>query len=418
MDVRYPFSAALALVGLAVQVTVAGSGTVSQDPVGRLQRQIETGQFTLKFDVTGGYLKSLLSALHVPVESQGLVFSKTSFQAARISPRAPRALYFNDDVYVGFVHNGEAIELASVDPAGGVAFYLLPQRQVARPKIVRQSAACMQCHQSPQTGDVPGLLMRSVFPDRDGMPVFSSGTFLTTDESPMQQRWGGWYIDPSAGEPGMGNAFVDDPQRPEQLTHVADIHSEFDAGDYLTNHSDPVALLVLAHQTHLHNLFSKAAEQTRAAISEQQAIAQAMGESDDVRSDALTVRIGAACEPVVRALLFSGEAALSAPLKSTTRFSSRFEEVGPFDPQGRSLREFDLHRRLFRYPCSYLIYSQQFDALPALAKNYIYRRMWKILTGRDDSTQFAHLSDADRDAIYHILCQTKTGLPDYWKSRK
>jgi hypothetical protein len=415
MDVRNLI--ALAIVGLAAPFALAQSTALSQDPVARLQREVDSGQIKLAFDRRNGYLESLLTALRVPVESQGLVFSKTSFQAARISPHAPRALYFNDDVYVGFVHDGEAIELASVDPVDGVAFYLLPQRQVARPKIVRQGAACMQCHQSPQTGDVPGLLMRSVFPDRDGMPVFSSGTFLTTAQSPMSQRWGGWYVDGPAGEVGMGNAFVDDLEHPEQLTH--DLASQFDSSDYLTVHSDPVPLLVLAHQTHLHNLLSKAAEQTRAALWEERAIAQAMGENaNGARSDAIATRLAAACEPVVRGLLFSGEAALAAPVAGSTHFAAHFEALGPFDHQGRSLRQFDLRRRIFKYPCSYLIYSEQFDALLPVAKNYIYRRMWKILTGRDDSNEFNHLTDTDRDAIYQILRETKAGLPAYWKSRR
>jgi hypothetical protein len=410
------------LIALHVAVAPLGAAEAGKigDPVARLQRQIDQGQTKLSYDSEHGYLSSLLKALRVPAESQGLVFSKTSFQASRISPQTPRALYFNDDVYVGWVKDGQTIELASVDPTRGPVFYLLPQRPFERPRFVRQGAACMQCHQTPQTGDVPGLLMRSVFPDRQGMPVFSAGTFVTTEQSPMTQRWGGWYLDARADGLGMGNGFVDDPTHPETLNHfTSDLSSHFDATGYPTGHSDPVALLVLAHQTHLHNLLTQAAGQTRAALAEEQAIREAMGAGPGRKhSDSTMTRIGAACEPVVKCLLFSQEATLASPVAGSSGFSREFEQLGPADHQGRSLRQFDLQRRVFKFPCSYLIYSDQFESLPEVARQYVYRRLWKVLTGRDDSREFDHLTDRDREAIYQILLQTKNDLPAYWKSRK
>ena len=405
-----------AALAVALSPALGAEAGGPENPVARLQSLIDSGRVRLSFDPQHGYLQSVLEALKVPAASQGLVFSKTSFQAARISPQTPRALYFNDDVYVGWVKDGPQIELASVDPAHGPAFYLLPQQKSDRPRFVRQGATCMQCHESQQTGDVPGLLMRSVFPDRQGMPVFSDGTFVTTEQSPMTQRWGGWYLDGQPGALGMGNAIVDDPAHPQELTTFKGGYSPaFQTTDYLTAHSDPVALLVLAHQTHLHNLLTQAAEQTRSAQTEERAIQQAIGQSPIGDAKLAPQRLASICEPVVRCLLFSGEAPLPAPVVGSTDFARQFEQLGPSDHQGRSLRQFDLRRRLFKYPCSYLIYSEQFDALPPAAKQYIYRRLWKILTGRDDSREFAHLSDQDRDAIYQILRQTKPDLPSYWK---
>src|SRR5215510_13614103 len=83
---------------------------------------------------------------------------------------------------------------------------------------------------------------------------------------------------------------------------------------------------------------------------------------------------------------------------------------------GRSLRDLDLKRRLFKYPCSFLIYSETFDALPDAAKGAVYKRLWEILTGRDRSPRFAGLSQSERQAVLEILLETKSGLPEYWKS--
>ena len=127
----------------------------------------------LRFDDEHGYLSSVLEALDVPVQSQVLVFSKTSFQAPRISPRMPRALYFNDHVAVGFVRGGDVLEVASVDPRQGVVFYTLDQERTATPKFERRDT-CLQCHQSGSTLGVPGLFVTSVYPEPSGMPLFQT----------------------------------------------------------------------------------------------------------------------------------------------------------------------------------------------------------------------------------------------------
>lgn len=388
------------------------------DPIARLQSRIDRGDAKLQYDDHHGWLESVLRELHVPASSQGLVFSKTSFQPARISPRTPRAVYFNDDVYVGWVQGGSVLEIASIDPKQGTVFYSLPQKRADRPRFKRETSACARCHQSQTTGDVPGLLFRSVYPDSDGMPILSAGTFVTTEQSPLKERWGGWYADGKLADPGMANAILLDADHPEQLTRPAQsLDEQFDAKPYLSAHADPVALLVLAHQTHLHNLMSQAAHEVTLAVRDEGAIRRLLHEGADAHSQTEQLRIKAACEPVVEGLLFSGEAPLEGGVTGSTDFARRFESLGPRDSRGRSLREFDLRARLFKYPCSYLIYSEQFDALPDAAKSYIYRRLWQVLTGRDDSAAFSHLPDGLRDSLYEILRQTKAGLPAYWKPR-
>jgi hypothetical protein len=118
----------------------------------------------------------------------------------------------------------------------------------------------------------------------------------------------------------------------------------------------------------------------------------------------------------VKYLLFRGEAPLTAKLQGTSSFADEFAARGLRDPQGRSLRDFDLQRRLFKYPCSYLIYSRPFDELPVEMKDFVLRRLWEVLSGADQSKDFAHLSDEDRSAIREILLATKPDLPEYWKT--
>src|SRR5687768_4865402 len=117
-----------------------------KDPVSALQRKLAAGKLELVADGEQGYLQSLLVALDIPINSQSLVFSKTSLQRDRISPRMPRALYFNDETYVGYVRGGDVIEIATTDPAVGTVFYTLDQATDAKPALVRQTDSCFQCH--------------------------------------------------------------------------------------------------------------------------------------------------------------------------------------------------------------------------------------------------------------------------------
>jgi hypothetical protein len=402
------------------------------DPVARLQKRIDAGEVKLTRDRKHGYLESLLKALNVPVSSQTLVFSKTSFQRDRISPATPRALYFNDDTYVGWVQGGEVIELATTDAHLGTVFYTLDEHGgkihkqgdgPAAPRFVRQSASCLQCHGSTMTRDVPGLLVRSVFPDKDGQPVLSAGTFLTTQESPMSQRWGGWYVSGILdGQRHMGNVTVKDQDvaNPQALLDAAaaakpsDLAGRFDAAPYLTGHSDVVALLVLQHQAQVHNLLTRANYQTRIALRDEAAMDAALGRPGTEHSETTLSRIKDAGEPLVRAMLFCDEAPLGK-VEGSSGFEAEFEARGPRDREGRSLRDLDLNRRVFKYPVSYLIYSEQFDALPEPVKDYVYRRLWDVLTGADDSAPFSHLTANRRRSALEIVLETKKGLPAYWK---
>jgi hypothetical protein len=379
------------------------------DPVTLLQQRVRRGEAKLEYDPDYGYLPSVLCNLQAPVSSQVLVFSKTSFQAARISPRVPRALYFNDRVSVGWVKGGDVVEIASVDPRQGVIFYTLDQEKSATPKIVRRDE-CLQCHASGATLGVPGLVVRSVYPDVSGMPLFHVGTFITDHRSPLKQRWGGWYV--SGGRDGllhMGNAIYEDANPPQPEPR------RFDSGAYLSPYSDIVALMIFEHQTRMQNLITRVGWETRMALESQTALNQALNRPADEVSDSTNRRINSAADALVAYMLFADEAPLDGRIAGASGFSEEFVRQGPKDAQGRSLRQFDLTRRIFRYPCSYLIYSEAFDSLPDAARDRIYRRLWEVLADQDHSVAFARLSSVDRQTILEILLDTKPGLPEYWK---
>jgi hypothetical protein len=191
--------------------------------------------------------------------------------------------------------------------------------------------------------------------------------------------------------------------------------AKLDTTPYLAGSSDIVALMVLAHQTQTHNLITQTNYQTRLALYEDEARNKQAGLPAGAVSDGARKRFEGPAEQLVRYLLFTNEVRLETPVAGNSNFAEEFAARGPRDGQGRSLRDFDLHTRIFKNPCSYLMYSDDFDAIPAPAKDYIYHRLFEILSGRDQSPEFASLSSEDRRNILEILVATKPGLPDEWK---
>lgn len=390
------------------------------DPVAKLEAKLVDGSATLKYDETLGYLPSLLEHLGISPETQTLVFAKTSFQAPRISPRAPRALYFNDDVYIGYVRGGDVLEIAAVDPQLGATFYSLDQQDSIKPLIERQSHACLACHASPKTEGVPGHLVRSVFPDRSGMPVFSAGTYVTTHESPISERWGGWYVTGQHGnQRHMGNVFVNDKTDPENLdreagANVADLSDRFDNKKYLQPGSDIVALMLMEHQLKFHNLVTLVNYQTKLAWHYEKGINEALGRPKDAMSETTARRFQRPIEELLKYMLFVDESPLTAPVVGSTNLAKTFAEKGPKDPQGRSLRDLDLQTRLLKYPCSYLVHSEAVKALPEPAKSTFAKRLGEILLGDDPGDAFRTLKPEDRKAIAEILRATEPELTAKW----
>jgi len=396
----------------------------THDPVALLDERIKEGEVAVTADEQHGYLQALLDALDVPVSSQGLVFSRTSLQTDRISPWAPRALYFNDDVYVGWVQNSPTLEIAAIDPDEGAVFYTVSQDGGDRPIFQRQTTTCLMCHESRAvTGGIAGVIVRSVLTDRLGYVIGSLQEGSVTDRTPLEERFGGYYVTGTHGDPGhAGNTLspllshevtdIDAYLNDFDLTangNISDLSGRFDVAPYLSGHSDLVALLVLAHQARVHNSIIRARETAREAFRDQAARLRSSGEPPPASGvlPATQHRIDAAIDRLLRDMLLVREATLNGPLQGTSGYAEEFAARGPTDSRGRSLRDLDLNQRLFRYPFSFLIYTESFDALPDIVKEGFYSRLEAVLDGSDRSADFAHLSAADRTAIGDILADTK-----------
>jgi hypothetical protein len=417
------FLCALASPGVAGAVDLDGppiqySTARPDDAVTALINKIRRGKVVLKHGDTHGYLVSLLQLLDIPRSSQVLVFSRTSLQRSRISPKTPRAIYFNDEVTVGFCLRGDVLEVAAADPILGTAFYTVDQNPAKAGAITRQTESCLLCHGSSANQGFPGHLLRSVSPDRTGEPVFSRGTKRVDHTTPFADRWGGWYVTGTSGEQThLGNKLFSGWSEPKATDgiNVTDLKPLFTVANYLTPHSDLVALMVLEHQAEGHNRLARANLLTRMALAEQADMNKAFGRPRDERSEGITRRIHWACEPLVEYLLFSEETPLKGLVAGTSGFAKEFTARGPFDSKRRTLREFEMRSRMFRYPLSYLVYSRSFDGLPAEARDRVYLRLWEVLSGKDQSKPFAHLSPRDRQTVLEILRETKPGVPAYWK---
>ena len=379
---------------------IAYSRSAPSDPIAQLNARLQKGDVRLEHDARTGYLASVLAALEVPTSSQVLVFSKTSFQAARINPRNPRALYFNDTVAVGWVRGGEVLEFAAQDPRLGTIFYTLDQGTTDPPRFVR-NGACVQCHTSEATLDVPGMFAASVYPDQNGTALYSL-LYSTDHRTPFDLRWGGWYVTGAHQGRHLGNAMSTDPNdaipvvTPDTL-HPIRLDDRFEAAAYPQPSSDIVALLVMEHQMRMLNLITRVGWEAR------------VGETVAGRP------LQKGINELVDYLLFVDEAPLPGPIAGSSTFARHFADNAVRDRAGRSLKDLDLTSRLFRYPCSYLIDSEPFNGMPAAVRERVFARVYEILSGRDTSPRYAPLDPARRRAVLEILRDTRPELSQYFR---
>jgi hypothetical protein len=388
------------------QANTRSGPSAAVDPVAGLQQGLEFGKLKLARDPNGyGYLPSLLKALDLPVDSQVLVFTKSSLQFREIGPQTPRAIYFNDDTALGAVQGGELFEIITADARGRVAFYSMQQN--AEPKVELERPRCLMCHGA--IGPAAGMIVANTIPQEDGTPevVRLDRVFELTDSTtPFEKRWGGWYVTGLHGDiRHKGNVTLDAAHQyrldPVAGQNVTDIASRFDATRYLAPTSDIVALMTLEHQIGVMN-----------RVWTIEAMLDAQESAGQLTPPAGLDRL---IEDLVRYMVGVDDAPLTSPVKGVSNFTQTFAARSPRDAQGRSLREFDLQTRLFRYPLSYMIYSRAFNGLPTEQRNQVYRRLFEVLSGQDRSPEFARLSPEARAAAMAILRSTKPDLPAYWR---
>jgi hypothetical protein len=398
------------------------AGTPVHNDIARLQARIARGEVKLEYRAPRGYLESILKALGIDPSSQSLVFSKTSLQVDAISRETPRAIYFNDDTYVAWVQGTGNLEMVTMDSDRGPVFYTLAG-EGAKPQWERETLRCLACHDSSSEkgGGVPQFLFLSSYTLQNEQVIFDGVANMTTDATPMVERWGGWYVTGNDG--GMlhlGNIPVSDKRKPVKLDRayrgsVASLSTLFDTTPYLSDKSDIVALLVLEHQVDVHNLIIHANYKSRMFLERQAPGASRANLHWQQLTPGTQKWMKSLLEPLVKGMLLVDAARLPKSIASTSGFSAFFQSRGPRDAQGRSLRDLDLNTRLFRYPMSFLVYSEGFDFLPPSAKEYVYSRFADILQGRDQGPEYARLSASDRRAVLEILQQTK---PDFARALK
>ena len=398
------------------------------NPVARLQEALASGHVSLEYKNGNGYLASLLAALNIASSSQTLVFSATSLQRDLIGPHAPRALYFNDSTYVGFVQNSTIIEIITIDERLGIVFYTFDNRPETRDWFQRAGQTCLVCHdsQGSMSGGVPMLMALSAAYSLRNQPLKNfSGAGNVEDSMPIADRWGGWYVTGRHGlQAHLGNVLLQDRSQLDALDDyrtwnidTLDGGSFFDTSRYLQPTSDIVALLLLEHQLTVQNQLTYISFKIPAAF-ERSGLHSAVDVEtwDDLpaRGQRLLARM---LDKLVHQLMMVDYAPIASRIRGNADYERWFSAQGPTDSSGRSLRELALQDALFVYPLSFMVYTSGFDAMPSFARDYVYRQLAACLSGRASCARNAFYSQSvARDAL-EILADTKPEFATYLEAR-
>lgn len=349
-------------------------------------------------------VRKILTELKVPEASQVLVFSKTSKQTGLIRPGNPRALYFSSDCYVGYVPGG-ALEIAVQDSRLGPVFYHIDLGNGLRPvKVERDTSECMSCHATGRTENVPGLMVRSVYPDENGHPLLSLGSGLITHRTPVAERWGGYWVTGSVSLPHLGNTTYQDARSAKPTSRpLVNLTGKIDPSKYPRMTSDIVALMVLEHQCQAHNLLTAASMNYRRAFY----LAKAVDPAADPDLGAAGRVASQAAEQIVNWFLFNGEADQGADgVEGDEEFQRQFTAAIPRTAAGDSLADFQLNTRLFKNRCSYMIYSEAFRSLPDAVKTKVLVNLRKIFTSAAVDDEHPEIKVPERRRIARILDET------------
>ena len=402
---------------------ISYSDTAPKDAAQTLERRLLAGKVKIDRRDAWSVLHGVMKEFGIPVESQVMVFSKTSKQNDRISPQTPRVVYFGDNAYVGYCLGG-AIEVSTIDPVLGPIFYLLdPYVADSEPLHFERDQSCLSCHGGPFSPDVPGVLVRSVFPGPEGHPIMSQGSTVVDTTTPFSDRWGGWYVTGRHGTSlHRGNVVATEKGDRCDIdfkagANITDLSRFFDTTPYQRKQSDIVALMVLEHQTSTQNVLTKANQTSIRAMYMQRSLQKELGEKVEDQPTGTARRIIDHCaEDVVDALLFKDEATLpEGGIEGDPAFQSAFTRNAMPSSEGRSLKDFQLLNRLFKYRCSYMIYSLTFKSLTPPLKETVLANLWEALDGSDPEGRYAYLSISEKKNIQRILAETLPDAPAQWK---
>jgi hypothetical protein len=393
-----------------------------RDAISDLETKLASGEVRLQGDEKQ-IVRGLLAALGVPEASQMLVFSKTSFQKDRINPAHPRAIYFSDEVYVGWCPGG-LVEVAAIDPVLGPVFYSFDPQENREGKRFHRDADCLRCHGGTFVRDIPGLLARSVFTETGGQPLLSLGSELVDATTPIEKRWGGWYVTAlRAGPRHRGNLVLSTEQEPSlqemgEKANLKSLEKLVDARPYLVPSSDIAALLVFEHQVSVQNVLTKANQDCMRMMVYQRTLQAELKENVTEEPTYESVRhvFTAASQQVLDALLCKDEATLpQGGIQGVGGFEKVFAPKAKASAGVPSLKQLDLQQRLFKYRCSYLIQSSTFDQLQPTLRRRVLVRLWQVLTEPLSEPRYEYLEAAERVTIREIIASTVRNLPVTWQ---
>lgn len=373
-----------------------------KDRFSRLRDQIDSGEIPLDRSSEKAFVVSLLKALDIPVSSQMLVFSTTSLQLNLISPANPRALYFNEEVYLGYVPGGR-VEIVALDPELGGIFYIFDIAIGGVSLSIERSERCMRCHVGEDTGHVPGLVIKSVIAGPGGGSLTAYRLAQTGHGIPFRERFGGWHVTGAdAFTNHLGN--LTGELAAGKLTKIPNPPGEhFRFEKYPAATSDLLPQMLHEHQAGFVNRVVGAAYRARTAlhVSKGQLTPAQAAELDD------QARI------ITRYLLFADEAPLPAGgVAGVAEYKEAFRHNRRTTTEGLSLKDFDLQTRLFKHRCSYMIYSPVFSGLPPTMKQRVYERLREALNL--EQVEFSYLPASEKEAIRKILSTTLQDLPSGW----
>jgi len=378
-----------------------------EDPMSELLERVRKGEINLDESPGMPLVRRLLKELQIAESSQILVFSRTSLQRGAVSPTNPRAIYFNDEVYLGWMPNGR-IEIASSDPEKGFIFFFQRELSDRKAPLFARDRVCIQCHAGSATNFLPGPLGRSVFPDSKGRSLKSVDSFeLIGHEVPVHERWGGWYVTRAHQDLNhMGNAIAvkeNGKLKLQRKDSSKGLNDFFNTSNYPVSTSEIEALLVFDHQVRMQFVLIESAYKVRQAIFDYQKT------SSKENSANISALLKEVTETIVSELLFKEEFPLGGKIVDTSqpgKFVTEFKAKSKTDSRGRSLRDLDLQSRLFKYRCSYMIYSKSFRDSSKILKNSVLNRIKEIMTSESPQLGYEYLEAEEKKTIFDILSGT------------
>jgi hypothetical protein len=373
-----------------------------RDRFTRMMERFDSDPALLDRSSEMAFLRSFLKALDISPSSQTLVFSTTSLQLSFISPANPRAIYFNEDIYVGYIPGGR-IEIVGLDPELGGIFYIFDIPHDQRALKFDRSNRCMNCHAGAETGFVPGLVMESVIPGPTGGSLDSFRKGRSGHGLPLSDRFGGWHVTGAGAFTNHLGNLTGRMNRGDILKISNQPGTRFDFANYPVPTSDLLPHLLHEHQLGFVNRVVEASYRARTALHQ----------SGGKLTPEQNAELDEQSRIVTRYLLFADEAALpGGGIEGDANYKTDFLRNRRPAASGAALKDFDLRARLFKNRCSYMIYSPVFEGLPAPMKERIYERLAAALTSKD--RDYDYLPAPEKKTIREILKATLNDLPVNW----